>query len=193
VGRAVRSTVAAWSCAVALALSITLVLEGCGSGGSGSRQAHHGKPKPVEDFVAQASDFRNLHTMTNVRGFYIDNRLGHLDQTLAVANSPTGGEYPAGTIIQLVPQEAMVKRAKGFSSATHDWEFFFLRVSAEGTTIERRGTSDVVNRFGGNCASCHGLAQQRFDNVCERDHGCAPLPIGDDIIHAIQEADPRQR
>jgi hypothetical protein len=25
----------------------------------------------------------------------------------------------------------------------------------------------------------------------EDDHGCAPLPIGDDIITAVQEADPR--
>ena len=29
--------------------------------------------------------------------------------------------------------------------------------------------------------------------VCENDHGCAPLPIGDDLIHGIQEADPRPR
>ena len=33
----------------------------------------------------------------------------------------------------------------------------------------------------------------RFDMVCEKDHGCEPLPIGDDIIHGIQETDPRPR
>jgi mono/diheme cytochrome c family protein len=129
--------------------------------------------------------------MTKVRNFYIDNRLGHLDEALAVANSPTGGVYPVGTIIQLVPQEAMVKREKGFNPATRDWEFFFLSVSPDGTVIDRRGTTDVVNRFGGNCASCHQGAQARFDGVCEENHGCAPLPIGPDLIHAVQESDPR--
>jgi hypothetical protein len=33
---------------------------------------------PAEDFEATAADFRNLHTMTPVRGFFVDNRLGHL-------------------------------------------------------------------------------------------------------------------
>jgi hypothetical protein len=45
--------------------------------------------------------------MTHVRQFYVDNLLGNLDATLAVANSATGGTYPAGTVIQLVPTEAM--------------------------------------------------------------------------------------
>jgi hypothetical protein len=172
--------------AVLLAIVVTAVLAACG--GSSGRTA---EPRPRQDFAAQASDFRNLHTMTHVRNFYIDNRLGHLDEALAVANNPNGGTYPVGTIIQLVPQEAMVKRAKGFSPRTKDWEFFFLSVSPGGTVIEKRGTTDVVNRFGGNCASCHQAANARFDGVCEKDHGCAPLPIGDDVFHAIQETDPR--
>jgi hypothetical protein len=162
---------------------------GACSGSSGGTE--HAMPKPREDFVAEATDFRNLHTMTKVRGFFIDNRLGHLDEALAVANSPDGGQYPVGTIIQLVPQEAMVKRHKGFSPATRDWEFFFLSVSPVGTEIQNRGTDQVVNRFGGNCASCHQGAEDRFDGVCEKNHGCAPLPIGDDVFRAIQESDPR--
>jgi mono/diheme cytochrome c family protein len=70
-------------------------------------------------------------------------------------------------------------------------QFFFLSVSPEGTVIDVRGTDEVENRFGGNCASCHSAADPQFDFVCEDDHGCAPLPIGDDIITAVQEADPR--
>jgi hypothetical protein len=171
-----------------IAVAVTVGLGACSGGESAHRAA---TPKPREDFVAQAEDFRNLHTMTAVRGFYLDNRLGHLDEALAVANSPRGGTYPVGTIIQLVPQEAMVKREKGFSPATRDWEFFFLSVSPAGTTIEKRGTADVVNRFGGNCASCHQAAAARFDGVCEQTHGCAPLPVGHDVFHAIQESDPR--
>jgi hypothetical protein len=171
-----------------IAVAVTVGLGACSGGESAHRAA---TPKPRQDFVAQADDFRNLHTMTRVRGFYLDNRLGHLDEALAVANSPRGGKYPVGTIIQLVPQEAMVKREKGFSPATRDWEFFFLSVSADGTVIEKRGKDDVVNRFGGNCASCHQGAAARFDGVCEENHGCAPLPIGPDVFHAIQESDPR--
>ena len=53
-------------------------------------------------------------------------------EALAVARSPKGGKFPVGTLIQLVPQEAMVKRRAGFNPATHDWEFFFLDVSPAG-------------------------------------------------------------
>ena len=185
---AIRRALMTWTPAIAVAVVVTVGLGAC-SGGDSAHRA--GAPKPRQDFVAQVGDFRNLHTMTKVRGFYVDNRLGHLDQALAVANSPKGGRYPVGTIIQLVPQEAMVKRQKGFSPTTRDWEFFFLSVTPMGTTIEKRGTADVVNRFGGNCASCHQGAAARFDGVCEENHGCAPLPIGPDVFHAIQESDPR--
>src|SRR3954470_18776908 len=174
---------------VAVITAAFLALGGCGS--SGSSAAKH--PPTAEALVMQGSDFTNLHDMTKVRGFFVDNRLRHLRRALAVANSPKGGTYPVGTILQLVPQEAMVKRRKGFDRATKDWEFFSLTTDAAGTKIVTRGSDDVVNRFGGNCAACHSAADARFDMVCEHDHGCAPLPVGDDTIHAIQEADPRPR
>jgi len=147
--------------------------------------------RPSEDFVARATDFRTLDSMTRVRGFFVDNRLGHLAQAVRIARANRGGVYPVGTIIQLVPQEAMVKRRSGWDASTHDWEFFFLDVSKTGTKILTRGSDQVVNRFGGNCASCHAAAEPRFDEVCEHDHGCEPLPIGDDVIASIQRADPR--
>lgn len=146
-----------------------------------------------EDLVMQADDFVNIHDMTPVRGFFVDNPLGHLDEAIAVADDPEGGVYPVGTIIQLVPQEAMVKRAPGFDAASNDWEFFSLEVTAEGTTILTRGGAGVVNQFGGTCVDCHSLARPEFDFVCEDDHGCEPLPIGDDVIGSLQEADPRPR
>jgi mono/diheme cytochrome c family protein len=184
-----RRVATPWAATAAMTVVLAVAFGAC-SGGS-SEHTTTTRPKPREDFVAQASDFQNLHTMTKVRGFYIDNRLGHLDEALAVANSPRGGTYPVGTVIQLVPQEAMVKREQGSSPATRDWEFFFLSVSPAGTEIQTRGAADVVNRFGGNCASCHQGAQARFDGVCEKNHGCAPLPVGDDVFFALQEADPR--
>lgn len=148
---------------------------------------------PVDDRAPTADDFVNLADMTPVRGFLVDNLAGDLDATLAVARSADGGTYPVGSVVQLVPTEAMVKRAPGFSPATNDWEFFVLDATDQGTAIVTRGGAEVVNRFGGSCADCHSAAEARFDLVCEQDHGCAPLPIGRPIIEALQDTDPRPR
>ncbi len=150
-------------------------------------------PNAAEDLEMQASDFRSILTMTKVRGFYIDNKLGHLDEALRVANSPTGGIYPVGTIIQLIPTEVMVKRRKGFNATTRDWEFFFVGVSAAGTEIKSRGANSVRNGFGLGCQSCHAAADPKWDMICEDDHGCAPLPFTDSQIETIQNSDPRPR
>src|SRR6516164_10386776 len=90
-----------------------------------------------------ASSFRCITKMTPVRQFYVDNLQGNLDATLAAANSTTGAVYPTGSVIQLIPGEAMVKRDRGFNAATHDWEFFELDVSKDGTRIRKRGGADV--------------------------------------------------
>jgi hypothetical protein len=150
--------------------------------------------RSTEDFVAQADDFVNLHDMEPVRGFFIANRSGHLDEALAIARADEGGTYPVGTIIQLFPQEAMVKRRAGFDPKSNDWEFFELDPSATGTVIHQRGGAEIVNRFGsGSCSSCHALADPKFDFVCEDTHGCDPLPFGRDVIDSFQDADPRPR
>jgi len=138
-----------------------------------------------------ASSFRCITKMTPVRQFYVDNLQGNLDVTLAAANSTTGAVYPTGSVIQLIPGEAMVKRDRSFNAATHDWEFFELDVSKDGTKIRKRGTTDVVNRFGGNCFDCHVPAAAQWDLVCETDHGCAPLPVTRAMIRALQRTDPR--
>ena len=170
---------------------VAAIAAGCSSATSTARESTTATTTAPEDLVMQAGDFVSLKDMTPVRGFFVANRLGHLDEALAVANDPGGGTYPVGPIIQLVPQEAMVKRAPGFDAASDDWEFFSLDVSASGTKILSRGGAEVVNRFGGSCSSCHSAADPKFDLVCEHDHGCAPLPIGDDVIRSIQQADPR--
>jgi hypothetical protein len=159
----------------------------------GTAEAEATTTTEPEDLVMEADDFVNVNDMTPVRGFFVDNRLGHLEEAIAVANSPEGGQYPVGTIIQLVPFEAMVKRAPGFDPASNDWEMFSLEVSPEGTEILARGGADVVNQFGGSCVDCHSLAEAQWDFICEDDHGCAPLPIGDDVIQAVQASDPRPR
>ena len=56
--------------------------------------------------------------MTPVRQLYVNNLRGNLDATLAAANSAIETVYPPGTVLQLVPDEAMVKRDKGFNRET---------------------------------------------------------------------------
>jgi len=180
---------------VAIPVVLALVV-GCGSsGGDGDdEEAGTTTTTAVEDDEVQADDFVALGDMTPVRGFFVNNLLGHLDEAVAVAESPDGGVYPVGTVIQLIPQEAMVKRAEGFSPDTNDWEFFTLDATAAGTTIVTRGGAEVLNRFSGtSCAGCHSAAEPQFDMVCENTHGCAPLGVPDEVITTIQQSDPRPR
>ena len=175
---------------------VLAVVVGCGSSGGDGDDEEAGTTTTtvVEDVEAQADDFVALADMTPVRGFFINNLLGHLDEAVAVAENPDGGVYPVGTVIQLIPQEAMVKRAEGFSPETNDWEFFTLDATAAGTTIVTRGGAEVLNRFSGtSCSGCHSAAEPQFDMVCENTHGCAPLGVPDEVITTIQQSDPRPR
>lgn len=135
--------------------------------------------------------FRCIRQMTPVRHFYVDNLLGNINGTLAAANASKGAIYPEGSVVQLVPTEAMVKREKGFNPATGDWEFFELEVSKNGTRIQKRGFAEVNNRFGKNCFACHAPARQPWDFVCETGHGCDPIPIDHKMTGALQRSDPR--
>lgn len=138
-----------------------------------------------------AATFGCIRAMTPVGRFYVANLAGDVAETVAIAQSKDGGVYPAGSVVQLVPGEVMVKREPGFNAQTRDWEFFELDVSPQGSTIRRRGHADVVNRFGGNCLSCHAKAEAKFDMVCSTDHGCDPIPLTEDMIRALQKTDPR--
>ncbi|HEX4341239.1 MAG TPA: hypothetical protein VH062_35260 [Polyangiaceae bacterium] len=143
-----------------------------------------------EDFEATAADFKCIQEGTHVRKFFIRNALGHDAESLAVANAGQG-TYPVGTMIQLVPQEAMVKRRAGFSAPSGDWEFFSLSPTAGGTDILARGTTDVLNLFNLNCLDCHVKAEPQYDFVCETGHGCDPLPLTTDQIVGLQNTDVR--
>ena len=136
------------------------------------------------------NSFHCITEMTSVRHFYVANLLGDDAGTLAVAKAGKG-DYPAGSVLQLVPNEVMVKQQKGFSPATRDWEFFYIDVSDKGSTIRNRGTTDVNNAAGMNCFACHEKARPEFDLVCEHDHGCAALPFTDNMFVALQHTDPR--
>lgn len=135
--------------------------------------------------------FRCVRQMTPVRHFYVDNLLGNVAGTMAAANAPQGAPYPPGSVVQLVPTEAMVKREAGFSPATNDWEFFELDVNGSGTRIVKRGFAEVNNRFGKNCFACHVPAREPWDFICEKNHGCEPIPIDHTMTGALQRSDPR--
>lgn len=138
-----------------------------------------------------AKDFNCVLDMQPVRGFYVDNLIQeNLNDTVRVATAEHG-QYPTGSVVQLVPTEVMVKHPKGYNRATNDWEFFELEVSSEGSTIHKRGFVDVVNRFGGNCFGCHVKAKPEFDMICETGHGCDPIPLTPQITKLLQNTDAR--
>jgi hypothetical protein len=145
----------------------------------------------VAKITVTDKSFGCITQLKPVRGFFVGNLLGDERGTLKVARSKTGGVYPPGSVVQLVPTEVMVKQAAGFNAATRDWEFFELDVSKSGSVIRRRGFAEVVNRFGGNCFGCHVKAHPEWDMICETTHGCDPIPLTPAMLKALQDTDPR--
>jgi hypothetical protein len=189
-----------WAQQLALLALALITLQGCGKNDAVEKATVEAVAEPaaeqpsVEDrseLGIDASSFVCLEEMTAIRHFFVANLLGDLDATVAVAESTDGGVYPPGSVVQLVPTEVMVKHPPGWNAATRDWEFFELDVSAEGSSIRNRGFVDVVNKFGGNCFGCHIKAEPKYDLICERDHGCDPIPVTREMIAGIQAADPR--
>lgn len=138
-----------------------------------------------------AKSFRCMTDMTKVRHFYVDNLLGNVRGTVAVATSPNGGTYPPGSVIQLLPNEVMVKLDPGTNPATNDWEFFVLGVSKDGTEIQKRGFAELTGTHGGFCFGCHSNAAPKWDLICELDHGCVAIPVTRAMAGALQRTDPR--
>ncbi|HEY4220524.1 MAG TPA: hypothetical protein VGO62_04260 [Myxococcota bacterium] len=101
--------------------------------------------------------------------------IGHGDDVVALAKSKQPGTYPVGTVVSLMPGEAMVKRGEGFSSDTNDWEFLQFDLDSGRTIITNRGTTEVAN-IGGTCISCHAPAKD-FDLVCNTNSKCPQLPF----------------
>jgi hypothetical protein len=92
------------------------------------------------------NSFKCITDMTPVRHFYVDNLLGNVEATVAVATAGKGN-YPAGSVLQLMPNEVMIKHQEGFNPETHDWEFFYIDVDKNGSKIFARGFADEVLRL----------------------------------------------
>jgi hypothetical protein len=127
---------------------------------------------------------------TKVRHTYIQHRdPAQLKEAVRIFETQAQDtEYPEGTILRVIPQEAMVKRSRTAFAKTNGWEYFALAVTPQGTTVRERGET-ASNRLG-TCQSCHQGAV-KFDYVCAGGHGCANVPLTDEQIAALQNNDPR--
>ena len=145
----------------------------------------------AEDVTVSEKSFSCISEGTKIRNTYIKHADPEkLKEAMRIfKNSVPDKEYPVGTFLQLLPGEAMVKHPRDKFPDTKGWEFFALDLSEQGTKIRTRGDK-VVNFQGVACMSCHQPAA-KFDFVCEKGHGCAPVPLDDPKIAELQAADPR--
>jgi hypothetical protein len=152
----------------------------------------------AEDFIATVDAFDCSHNSewTTVGLAHYKNVLGHTDQMLAAARSESGGTYPVGTIVQLNPAEAMVKRGSGFDATSNDWEFFTLTGLDAGVSISNHGGGTSVSNARATCLSCHLPAQTTFDLICgdpveggaTTTHGCMALPVPTSVLANLPDA-----
>ncbi|HUA19761.1 MAG TPA: hypothetical protein VMB25_13520 [Bryobacteraceae bacterium] len=148
----------------------------------------------ADDVVVTEKSFGCVLDLPKVRNTRIQNPDPEkLQEAIRIfRDSVPNQDYPTGTILQLIPTEAMVKHDRAAFPKSNGWEFFALQVSAGGTKILDRGDKVLNTSLKKPCLSCHSPAA-KFDFVCEKGHGCAPIPVSDQQIAAMQAADPRCR
>ena len=154
-------------------------------------------PVGARQFIAKADDFRCLLDGTKAPGmhFYVFHRKkAALKKAMHKLTTGTLGKgLPVGTIVQLVPFEAMVKRGGKFNRDGNGWEFFSLKPNADGTTeILARGTTDLLSAFTHtSCQGCHQQLAADHDSICEFVKGTSGIGLTDDLLAIIQNGDPR--
>jgi hypothetical protein len=145
----------------------------------------------AQDVTVTEKSFSCISEGTKIRNTYIKHAdpAKQKEAERIFKNSVPDKEYPVGTFLQLLPAEVMVKHPRAKFPETNGWEFFALDLLEKGSTIKSRGDK-TVNFQGVPCFSCHQPAA-KFDFVCEKGHGCAPVPLDDPKIAELQAADPR--
>jgi len=128
------------------------------------------------------------------KNFYIFNRnkrkLAHAVKMSDTGELPKHG-YPVGTILQIFPGEAMVKRHRHYNPDGNGWEFVKLSITADGQTqVVASGRAEVANGFG-SCQGCHQRLAAAHDLVCEFVVGTSGLGLTPEQVARIQAADPR--
>jgi hypothetical protein len=169
-----------------LALAVSLPLATVLVAPSQGRAEPHARPR----------DFHCLLKGKKPEGkdFYVFNR-NRAKLREAVAMSETGElpakGYPVGTILQVLPFEAMIKRRPGFNPEGNDWEFVRLTPTANGRTeILADGKGEVANALG-SCQACHKALAQHYDLVCGFVVGASGLGLTEEQLAKIQASDPR--
>ena len=169
-----------------LALALSLPLATILAAPSLGRAEPHARPR----------DFHCLLKGKKPEGkdFYVFNR-NRAKLREAVAMSETGElpakGYPVGTILQVLPFEAMIKRRPGFNPEGNDWEFVRLTPTANGRTqIRADGKGEVANALG-SCQACHKALAQHYDLVCGFVVGASGLGLTEEQLAKIQASDPR--
>ncbi len=147
------------------------------------------------EFRAKARDFRCLTKGVKAEGkhFYILNRnRTRLQKAVEMSRSGDLGKgYPEGTILQLLPGEAMAKRGGHYNPAGNGWEWFKLTFTPNGRAkIAARGEAEVAN-FLGSCQGCHTRVAPTHDSVCEFVIGASGLGLSEAQLAQLQAADPR--
>jgi hypothetical protein len=154
-------------------------------------------PAPARQFVAKPETFQCLLDGTKASGkhFYVFHRnKTALRRALhKIETGKMGKGLPVGTVLQLVPFEAMVKRGGQFNREGHGWEYFSLNPKADGTTeIVLRGQTEVLSAFTHtSCQNCHENLAAHRDAICEFVQGPAGIGLTDDLLAVIQNGDPR--
>lgn len=148
------------------------------------------------EYVAEVDDFRCLTDGVRAPGktFFIFHakRAGLRKAVRKTKRAKLGKGYPVGTILQLFPFEAMVKRGGDFNPEGGGWEYFKLSIGADGTTaIVARGGAEVTGITGGSCQTCHLRLAAGHDSVCEFVVGAEGLGFTAEQIAAFQASDPR--
>jgi hypothetical protein len=146
----------------------------------------------ADDLVITEKDFVCVLNLPKVRNTRIQNPDPEKlkEATRIFKDSMPNQDYPTGTILQLIPTEAMVKHDRASFPNSNGWEFFALQVSADGTKILDRGDKVLNTSLKKPCLECH-VPAVKYDFVCEKGHGCATIPVTDQQIAAMQAADPR--
>src|SRR5580700_11176205 len=111
----------------------------------------------ADDLVVNEKSFSCLLDLPKVRNTRIQNTdPAKLREAIRIfRDSVPDQEYPTGTVLQLIPTEAMVKHDRAAFPNTNGWEFFALKVSADGTMIQGRGDKVLNTSLKKPCLDCH--------------------------------------
>src|ERR1700693_5578229 len=125
----------------------------------------------ADDLVITEKSFGCVLNLPKVRNTRIQNPDPEkLKEAIRIfRDSVPDKEYPTGTVLQLIPTEAMVKHDRAAFPNTNGWELFALKVSADGTTIQDRGDKVLNTSLKKPCLESHSPAA-KLDFVCEKTH-----------------------